>query len=121
MTQAAALNQFFSQFGIDAYPNTGVPEQPMLPYLTYELQTSGFGEECYITVQLWYKSESEAVPNAKAHEIGEAIGRGGCILHCDDGVIWLKKGTPWCINQNAEGDYTLKLRQLNVTLEYLTI
>lgn len=122
MTETAALNKFFSGFKIDAYPNTAVPDQPLLPYLTYEVQRSDFeGGECYITVQLWYKSESEAVPNAKVDEIAKAIGRGGRMLTCDSGAIWIKKGSPWCINSNAEGDSTIKLRQLNVTLEYLTI
>ena len=122
MTQTAALYNFFSSFGIDAYPNTAVPDTPMLPYLTYEVQQSSFGEgECYITVQLWYKTDSEAKPNAKVKEIYEAIGKGGKLIKCDDGAIWIKRGSPWCINSNAEGDVTIKLRQLNITLEYLTI
>ena len=121
MTQTAAVYKFFSSFDIDAYPNTGVPEEPVLPYLTYEVQQSAFNEgEVYITVQIWYKSDSEAKPNAKAKEIADAIGRGGHIIACDDGAIWIKRGSPWCIASNAEGDVTIKLRQLNVTLEYLT-
>lgn len=121
MTQTAALYKFFSSFDIDAYPNTGVPDEPVLPYLTYEVQQSAFNEgEVYITVQIWYKSDSEAKPNAKAKEIADAIGRGGHIIACDDGAIWIKRGSPWCIASNAEGDVTIKLRQLNVTLEYLT-
>lgn len=121
MTQTAALYKFFSGFDIDAYPNTGVPDEPVLPYLTYEVQQSAFNEgEVYITVQIWYKSDSEAKPNAKAKEIADAIGRGGHVITCDDGAIWIKRGSPWCIASNAEGDVTIKLRQLNVTLEYLT-
>lgn len=122
MTQTAALYKFFSGFNIDAYPNTGVPDEPTLPYLTYEVQQSAFNEgEVYITAQIWYKSDSEAKPNAKAQEIADAIGRGGRLISCDDGAIWIKRGSPWCIASNAESDVTLKLRQLNVTLEYLTV
>lgn len=122
MTETAALLNFFSGFGLDAYPNTAVPDNTLLPYLTYEVERSSLGKgEVYITVQLWYKTDSEAVPNAKVDEIAKAIGRGGNIIDCDSGAIWIKKGSPWCINANAENDNTIKLRQLNVTLEYLTL
>ena len=121
MTEIAALKDFFSGFEIDAYPNTAVPDKTPLPYLTYEVQRGDFGDECYITVQIWYKTSSEAKPNAKAEEIAKAIGRGGKVITCDGGAIWIKKGSPWCINSSAENDNTIKLRQLNITLEYLTI
>ena len=121
MTESAALLKFFQGFEIDAYPNTAVPDNTPLPYLTYEVQRASFGKEVYIIVQIWYKTNSEAIPNAKADEIAKAIGRGGKMLQCDGGALWLKMGSPWCISSNTENDNTLKLRQLNVTIEYLTI
>lgn len=117
MTNEATLYKFFSQFGIPAYPNTAVPDKAVFPYLTYELQTAYFGDgDQYITIQLWYKTDSESLPNAKANEIAAVIGRGGVML---ESGIWVKRGSPWCVAANTENDKTIKLRQLNVTLEYL--
>lgn len=121
MTKAAALHQFFSSFGMTAYTATSVPDDAVLPYLTYELSTSAWqGGEVGLTVNLWFYTESEAVPNAKAQELSQAIGLGGKILPCDGGYIWLKRGSPWCQSLKDETSPTIKRRYLNVTAEYLT-
>lgn len=121
MTKAAALHQFFSSFGMTAYTATNVPDDVTFPYLTYELVTSAFDEgEVSLTVNLWFYTESEAIPNAKAEEISRVIGRGGKIIRCDGGYIWLKRGSPWCQSLSDETSPTIKRRYLNVTVEYLT-
>lgn len=122
MTKAAALHQFFSGFGVTAYTATGVPDDAIFPYLTYELITSAWGgEPVGLTVNLWFYTESEAIPNAKAEELSAAIGMGGKVLPCDGGYIWLKRGTPWCQSLSDEADPTIKRRYINVTAEYLTL
>lgn len=121
MTKAAALHQFFSSFGMTAYTATNVPDDATLPYLTYELITSAWGEEPVgITVNLWFYTDSEKIPNAKADEVSRAIGRGGVRLKCDDGYIWLKRGSPWCQSLRDETDPAIKRRYINVTAEYQT-
>lgn len=121
MTKAAALHRFFSSFGMPAYAAASVPEDAAFPYLTYELITSAWeGGEVGLTVNLWFYTESEAVPNAKAQELSQAIGLGGKILPCDGGYIWLKRGSPWCQSLKDETSPTIKRRYLNVTAEYLT-
>ncbi len=121
MTKAAALHQFFSSFGMTAYTSTSVPEDAIFPYLTYELITSAWeGGEVGLTVNLWFYTESEAIPNAKAEELSRAIGLGGKILPCDGGCIWLKRGSPWCQSLSDETSPTIKRRYINVTAEYLT-
>lgn len=121
MTKAAALYQFFSGFGMDAYAATSVPDDAILPYLTYELITSAWdGGEVGLTVNLWFRTESEAVPNAKAEELSEAIGHGGIRLKCDNGYIWLKRGSPWCQSLSDETSKEIKRRYINITAEYQT-
>lgn len=122
MTKAAALHQFFSGFGVPAYAASSVPDDAVLPYLTYELVTNAWdGGEVGLTVNLWFHTESEAIPNAKAQELSEAIGLGGKILPCDGGYIWLKRGSPWCQSLSDETSPTIKRRYINVTAEYLTL
>ncbi len=120
MTKDAALQAWFSQF-MPAYPEASVPEDATLPWLTYELQTAAWGDgETPLTVNLWFYTESEAGPNAKAQELSAAVGRSGVLLPCDGGAIWLKRGSPWCQNIRDENDKNIKRRYINLTAEYLT-
>lgn len=124
MTKAEALYSFFSGFGIPAYASSSVPDDAVFPWLTYDLSTSAWdgdnGGEVSLTVNLWYYTTSEAVPNAKAEEISKAIGLGGKLLPCDDGYIWLKRGSPWCQSLHDESDSNIKRRYINITADYLT-
>lgn len=121
MTKAAALYEFFSSFGLTACAATSVPEDVIFPYLTYELVVDSFdGGEVATTVNLWFYTQSEAIPNAKAQEIADAIGAGGKLLPCDGGYIWVKRGKPWCQSLPDDTAPDIKRRYLNVTVEYLT-
>lgn len=97
MTKEAALHQFFNSFGITGYRVTAVPHDAVLPYLTYTPVLASFEDDpVSITVQLYFRTTSESVPDAKAEEIRLRIGPGGILLPCDWGYIWLRWGSPWC-------------------------
>lgn len=120
MTPEAAIYQFLSGFGMPAYAATSVPAQASFPYISYDLVVGEWGQpEVNMPVNVWYRTESEAVPNAKVREIGSAIGRGGKQLQCDGGTVWLKKGSPWAQALNVEGeDEKIKRRYININIEY---
>lgn len=126
MTKDKALYAFFSGFGLPAYPDNAVlnengEEDVELPYLTYTPVFDAWGgEPVSLTVNLWYRTESETIPNAKAQELSDAIGMGGKVIPCNEGYIWLKRGSPWCQNMADEVDPAIKRRYINVTAEYLT-
>lgn len=121
MTPEAAVYTFLSSFGIPAYAASSVPDQATFPYLTYDLVLGEWGQpEVNMPVNVWYRTESEAQPNAKVREIGERIGMGGVLLHCDGGVLWVKKGSPWAQAVTVEGeDEKVKRRYVNINIEYL--
>ena len=122
MTKEQALFKFFNSFGIDGHKNTHVPDDPAFPYLTYDTPISSFEEDpVSITLNLYYYTDSEAVPDAKAEEIRNAIGMGGKLLLCDGGAIWLKWGTPWCQSLYDDTNAKIKRRYINITAEYLTL
>lgn len=122
MTKGAALNQYFSSFAIPAYPSTAVPENAEMPYMTYEYVV-GVWElgEVSIVVNIWYNTESEAIPNEKADELSKSIGLSGKLLECENGYIWLKRGSPWCQSLSDENDTGIKRRYINISAEYLTL
>jgi hypothetical protein len=121
MTKGAALHQFFSGFGMDAYAASSVPEDAVFPYLTHDLVTDSFDNgEVSLTVNLWWYTESEAIPNAKVEEISKAIGMGGHLIECDGGYIWLKRGSPFAQSLKDDTAPNIKRRYLNISAEYFT-
>ena len=121
MTKGAALQAFFGGI-MTAYAASAVPDDATLPYLTYDLITSAWGSgEVGLTVNMWFRTTSEKEPNAAVDKLSKAIGLGGVQLQCDDGIIWLKRGSPWAQSLTDETDKTIKRRYINVTAEYLTI
>lgn len=121
MTAGETLHQFFSSFGIPAYPETEIPEDTAFPFLTYSVSMGVWGQNTSLTVKIWYHTDSEAAPTAKAMELHDAIARGGVQLSCDRGSIWLRPGNPWLINGAHEGDRSIKLRQMNIDAAWNTL
>lgn len=106
---------------MDAYASTSVPNDAVLPYLTYDASVGAWDSgEMPIAANIWMRTFSEAVPNAKAQEVSEAIGDGGVILLCDGGYVWLKRGSPFCQSMRDDTDESVKRRYINITAEYLT-
>lgn len=120
MTPEAAIYQFLSGFGIPAYASSSVPDDAHFPYVTYDLVLGEMSEgEVNMPVNIWYRTMSEAEPNAKVREMFERIGLGGVTLPCDGGMVWVKRGRPWAQAVTVEGeDEMVKRRYVNVNLEY---
>lgn len=121
MTKAAAIYQFWSGFGLTAYEENTVPTDAVFPYITYQLVTDSFDREVSATASLWYRGESWTDINAKTEEISNKISRGGKVVPCDCGAIWLKRGQPFAQNMGDESDDLIKRKYLNLILEYLTL
>lgn len=120
MTKAAAIYQFWNSFGLTAYEENSVPDEAQFPYITYQLVTDSFYSEVPVTASLWYRSESWTAINAKTEEISQKISRGGKIISCDGGAIWLKRGQPFAQNMGDESDDLIKRKYLNITAEFMT-
>ena len=120
MTNAAAIYQFWNSFGLTAYEENTVPADATFPYITYQLVTDSFDREIPLTASIWYRSESWTAINAKAEEISQKISRGGKIISCDGGAIWLKRSQPFAQNMVDESDNLIKRKYLNITAEFMT-
>ena len=121
MTKDKVIHRFLNQF-LPFYPQTSVTEDVVFPYGTYELPMGALDSgEVAMTVNLWFYTDSEAIPNAKAQELSDAIGYGGKILPCDGGYIWIKRGIPFSLSLSDADNDNVKLRSINVTVEFLTM
>ena len=122
MTKGAALQQFFERFMPHVYATSSVPEDVVLPYLTYDAAFDAWGGGAVsLTVNMWFRTESEAVPNAKAQELSDALGIGGVTLPIDGGFIWLRRGSPFCQALADDTDKNIKRRYINVLAEFLCL
>lgn len=114
-----ALHTFWSGFDLKAYDENSVPDNAVLPYLTYNVSVSGYDETTMMNVSLWYRSTSWAAITEKAEEISRAIGLSGKTLSYDDGKIYLTRGNPFSQRMSDEDD-TIRRIYINVIAEYLS-
>ena len=120
LTKGKALNGFLSSI-MTAYAESEVPKDASLPYLTYEFASGAWGDgEIPITVNMYFYTDSEAVPNAKAQELSEAIGLGGVILPYEGGALWLKRGSPFCQSMYDDTEHQIKRRYINLSAEFIS-
>lgn len=124
MTKNAAIHQFFSSFGLNAYPSASVPtsgdEMPEFPYLTYSVPTSSDMDVVSCDASLWYRTESWLEINAKVEQISQTIGR-SYLLECDDGGIIVRKGTPFAQPMGDDTDNMIKRKILSFELTFVTV
>lgn len=120
-TKAAAWHTFWSQFGLAAYEENAVPHDAEMPRLTYSFYSSSFDRgETVQHVSLFYHSDSWADANELTETISETIGRGGVIIPCKGGAIWIKRGEPFSQSMSDADDDHIRRKYINVTAEFLT-
>lgn len=122
MDKAQAIHQFWSSFNLTAIDEQSAYDEKLdLPdnYITYELQTSNFGDPLSLTASLWYYTTSWKDITDKADEIARYIGYGGKIIAVDGGYIWIKLGTPFAQRMATEQENYRRII-LNITVDFLT-
>lgn len=120
MNKYEAIQDFMSSFGLKAYEIHYVPDNAKLPYLTYSAEIGKIGEETSFVVNLWYKTTRNDLPNSKVDEIDNAL-KGGAVIDCAEGAIWIKKGSPFCQNMIDENDSSIKRRYINLSAEFIML
>ena len=123
MTKEAALYNFWSMFGLPAYEENSVPsgeDGAEFPYITYQVVTDSFGNDVALTGSVWYRSTSWKEANAKAQEISDKISRGGVMISCDGGVVWIRRGVPFAQSMGDDSDDLIKRKYINIVAEYIT-
>ena len=116
---AMALYEFFSGFDIPAFVEYTVPDDVKPPYITYQLVSPQWRDSATMYARVWYRSISFEAIAAKVDEISAAIGE-GISIDTDDGAIWLFKGSNFAQYMPMEGDDTLKVVYLSLTIHALT-
>lgn len=119
MTKEQAYHNLMSSFSWKAYDENTVPDDAVLPRLTYNLSVAEFGGPVAMSLSLWDRSTKWTSVTEKADEIYKAIGLGGKIITFDSGYIWVKRGQPFSQRMSDEDD-TIRRIYINLEVEYLT-
>lgn len=119
MTKEKAYHAFLASFGWPVYDENTVPDDAVLPRITYNLSDAEFGDPVAMSVNLWDRSTSWASVTAMKDRIYNAIGLGGKIIKFDGGYIWIKRGQPFSQRMADEND-SIRRIYINLEVEYLT-
>lgn len=119
MSISEVLCNFWSGFGLSAYDENTVPDEAVIPYITYETSDDFFGSDRSLSASIFYRSPSWVDVTQKEQEIAEYIGRGGRMLACDGGAIWIKRGSPWAQRMAEPSDSMVRRIVLNYEIEFI--
>ena len=113
---ASALYTFFSGFGIPAYTTNNVPEDAVLPYVTYDFAVGKTLSSTPLGSRLRWEGTLPRAMLEKCDEIQKRIGT-GVQLPCGNGYIWLYPGDPF-VQPGSDEDDRLSTLYLNVTASF---
>ena len=119
MNKQAALNKFWSSFGLVAYEQNNVPFDVIMPYITYDARVSGFEDTTALSASIWYRSTSWASISQKADEIARALTPYKLIPLEDNQYLFLIQGSPFAQRMPDE-DSAIRRIYINVMGEYFT-
>lgn len=122
MDKFQALQSFWSSYGVPAYDENTVPDaddKPVFPYITYDAVVSNLGTQVAMSGSLWDYGTSWARITTKMADIQSDLGRGGRIIPCDGGAIWIKQGSPFAQRMSDDNDMIRRIL-INIEAEYLT-
>ena len=120
MTKEQAIHAFWNSFGIKAYDELTVPDDAVLPYITYSVATDSLGNVVPMSINIYYRSNSWQGVTSKAEEIARRIKEHGYeMLKFDGGYIYLTGGAPFAQRVSEDRDRAIKRIYINVLAEYL--
>ena len=121
MDKAQAIHNFWSSFGLPAYDEQTVPDEAVMPYITYMVETDSLEGMLTLPASIWYHSTSWAAVSRKAEEIAEYIVRQHPpAIKLDKGRLYLTKGTPFAQRMGDADDDMIRRIYLILNAEFLT-
>ena len=116
-----ALQNFWSQFGLTAYDENTVPDDAVMPYITYEAETDSLDRVLTMSGSLWYRGTLWKDIDAKAQQISKALNEWGhWICEIDGGYLWINAGEPFARRMTEPNDLNVRRIVLNIEAEFLT-
>lgn len=118
MNKAQAIQQFWESFGLPAYEESTVPDNAVMPYITYSMASDSIGHPIAMTGSIWDKTYSWANISQIADAISSVLVQVKSVP-LDVGFIYITRGTPFAQRMVDEDD-TVRRIYVNLMVEYLT-
>ena len=121
MDKAQALHNFWSGFGLPAYASDTVPDNAILPYITYDVSTDSLDYVINLNASLWYRSMKWDAISQKAEEIAQYISTmQPPTLEIDGGRVYITKATPFAQRMSDDSGSDIRRIVLSVNVEFFT-
>ena len=112
-----ALQSFWESFGIPAYDEATVPDNAVMPYITYSAIVDRLDNPIAMTANIWYRSSSWVEVSQKAEEISDELIQVKTIP-LDTGFLYLTRGNPFA-QRIADEDDAVRRIYIVLMAEYL--
>jgi len=120
MDAEQVIHNFWSSFGIPAYDDNSVPQDAVLPYITYDISYDSFDNDVVMNASIWDRTTSWDELSRTAKEITDNYRNNGVKLRTDRGIVWIKPGNP-LYRRMGNDDQNIKRMILNIICEYIEI
>lgn len=118
MNKAQAIQAFWESFGVPAYEESTVPDDVVMPYITYSMVADSIGHPIPMTGSIWDKAYSWETISQIADSISDGLVQVKSVP-LDVGYIYITRGTPFAQRMTDEDD-TIRRIYINLMVEYLT-
>lgn len=120
MDKSQALNEFWSSFGIPAYDTNTVPDDAVMPYITYETGLDSIDNQIPLTASIWYRQLSWEDISKKAEQIAKYLQDINPISKkIEGGRMYISRGFPFAQRMSDDDDMVRRI-VLNITVEFFT-
>ena len=112
-----AIQNFWESFDIPAYDENSVPDDAVLPYITYNASIGKFESPIPLTGSIWYRSTSWKDISLKANEIIESVIPYKLIKLDNNEYIHVVRGSP-VLQRMTDPDASIKRIYINLMAEF---
>lgn len=121
MDKYQAIHKFWSSFSLPAYDENSVPDDAVMPYITYNVSVGSLGNVNVLNGSVWYRSSSWKDISNKVDEIARLVGESGYYIdNIDGGYVWMTHGSPFAQRMSEPGDDSVRRMYININAEFLT-
>lgn len=118
--KAQALYNFWSSFGIPAYDTNAVPDEAVMPYITYDTATDSVGTDIPLNASAWYRDTSWASISQLADTVASKIGYSYYIASINGGYMIVKRNSVFAQRMSDPTDDSVRRILFSVLVEFLT-
>lgn len=122
MDKWQAQQHLWESFDLPAYDEMTVPDDAVMPYITYEAVAGNLGAATQVAVNLWYRSNRWDAISKKAQQIATAIDNMPSSIKIDGGRmrVRLPDGAMWADRMDEPNDSGVRRIRIAVEIEFLT-